>query len=432
MSGTLLKLAEQYLQCSYRGVPFVVVGSGGQAGRKQAEHDYPYRDGVWIEDLGKRARVYYVRGFVSGPTALVQRDLLVNAAEASGSGLLVHPSIGAIRASCTSFAWSEPDGIMGRVDVVFEFVEQKNYLTTLVHLALDAAISAAALVVRSASSSAYLTATTSALAIGSPAIVAARSVAVLWGKRASNAVRSPRVMAATIATLPGNNGRYAAGNSALVDASATVSSVLTDLALFRSTLDEKLSTLSTLTTADSLASAVQDITESLRSSINDPGAQLAVLQPLIAVPVDAIDSTAPIGAAITTAKTETARLCSMAALASFAQACASWEPTSAQEAETLRLTVATLLDDAATQAADAGFDDIWQAIRTLRSQVTQDLSQRASQLPDQITVARNQPLPALVLAQQLYADATRAPDLIRHADPVHPALMPTQFQALSF
>ena len=55
MSG-VLGVLDQYRQCSFRGVPFAVIGSGGRAGRKTAVHDYPFLDTPWVEDLGRAGR----------------------------------------------------------------------------------------------------------------------------------------------------------------------------------------------------------------------------------------------------------------------------------------------------------------------------------------------------------------------------------------
>ncbi|MBO1325317.1 DNA circularization N-terminal domain-containing protein [Acetobacter sp. TBRC 12305] len=431
MSGALLNTALEYLQCSFRGVPFVVLGSGGENGRKQAIHRYAYRDGVWVEDMGKRERIYHIRGFVSGPTAAIQRDQLVNATETAGPGLLIHPTIGAIRAACVNFSWAEPDGITGRIDVTFDFIEQKDLLGTVVKLALDAAVAAAGVVVQELAGTSYSSTATSALAAGEPAVAAAQAVATTWGDLAYSAIRSPRVMASAIATLPGNNGRYAAGNSGSVDETSTVSSVLIALSAARAGVDAAITDLGTGTSTSAIADAVLQVPELLRTAVVDPGAQIAVLLPLVAFSVDSSSTLAPIGADISTAQSATAAMCRQMALASLSMACADWQPTSSQEAEALRMTMAGLLDTAATQAADAGLSDIWKALRDLRFQVTADLAARASQLPAQITIQRNAPLPALLLGQQLYADGSRADDLIRRADPIHPAFMPVSFEALS-
>jgi prophage DNA circulation protein len=423
MSGSLINTALEYLQCSFRAVPFAVLGSGGETGRKQAVHQYPYRDGVYVEDLGKRGRVYHIRGFVTGATAAAQRDLLVLAAETAGTGLLIHPTIGVIKAACMNFAWGEPDGITGRIDVSFDFLEQKDLLGSTVKVALDAAAAAAALVAQAVSASSYAKTATAALAVGQPVVAAAQAVATGWGRVANQAVRSPRAMASAISILPGNNGRYTSGNAAVVDNTATVSTVLADLTTSRVAMESAVADLGAGGTADALSSAALNVAELVRTSLADPGAQMAALLSLATL--------APIGAAIATARSATAAMCRQMALASIALACADWNPTSSDQAEALRKLVATQMDTAATEAADEGYTDIWRVLRDLRSSLTTFLAQQASQLPDQITVARNGPLPALVLAQQLYADGSRSDDLIGRANPIHPAFMPTNFQALS-
>ncbi|WP_239015840.1 DNA circularization N-terminal domain-containing protein, partial [Novacetimonas hansenii] len=62
MANVIATLAEEYLQASFRGVPFVVVGSGGSNGRNFQIHRYPFRDQVWPEDLGRAPRAYRIRG----------------------------------------------------------------------------------------------------------------------------------------------------------------------------------------------------------------------------------------------------------------------------------------------------------------------------------------------------------------------------------
>lgn len=121
-----------------------------------------------------------------------RRDLLINAAEAADSGLLVHPTLGILRVTLSNFSWMEPDGIMGRIDVDFDFLEQKNYLSTIIQTSLDAAIGAAALAAQMVGSTTYSGAVTSSLSVGSPVISAAQSVVGGWGSLASAAIRSPR------------------------------------------------------------------------------------------------------------------------------------------------------------------------------------------------------------------------------------------------
>lgn len=429
--GSLSTLAGEFLQGSFRGVPFVVLGNGGQTGRKQAVHDYPYRDTPWVEDLGRRGRLYRITGFLCGTTCYVQRDLLISASEASEPGLLIHPTIGIIRAACMSFEWRERDGVTGVVDIQLELLEQRNLLTSLVKTSLDAAVATAALAMQTAAASDFASKGVPAWSVGEPAINAGKTAAANWAVTAKSAIRSPAVMGASVATLPGNNGRYAARNTGTIDPSATVDSVWSTLSVDVSSLDTLISNLQSTTTAPDMGTVILTIPQSLREAVADPGTQLSVLLPLTSYNPISGQTTAPIGAAMAILTAAVAALCRRAALAAIAQACANWQPTSSQEAEALRLRVAELVDAEALVAADSGDDASWQALRALRVQVTQDLSERASRLPDQITITRNACLPALVLGQQVYADATRAPDLIRRADPIHPAFMPTSFEALA-
>ena len=82
-------------------------------------------------------------------------------------------------------------------------------------------------------------------------------------------------------------------------------------------------------------------------------------------------------------------------------------------------------------AGDQGADDVYNALRSLRTAVAADLEARGAGLPSTMTVASAVPPPALVLAQRLYRDSSRSDELVRQANCIHPAFMPTSFKALS-
>ena len=91
---------------SFRGVPFAVVNEEGSHGRRQAVHEYPYRDTAWIEDMGRGTRRFIIRGFIvqnslvyGGGDVISQRQSLINACEAKGSGTLIHPTLGEMTVS---------------------------------------------------------------------------------------------------------------------------------------------------------------------------------------------------------------------------------------------------------------------------------------------------------------------------------------------
>lgn len=86
---------------SFRGVPFAVVAEEGSHGRRQAVHEYPYRDTAWIEDMGRGVRRIVIRGFLiqdsqmyGGGDVITQRQALITACEEKGTGTLIHPTLG--------------------------------------------------------------------------------------------------------------------------------------------------------------------------------------------------------------------------------------------------------------------------------------------------------------------------------------------------
>ncbi len=431
MSGSALSILGQYRQASFRGIPFAVRESGGDPGRKIALHDYPFRDTVWPEDIGRKRRTYRIRGFVTGPLYLTQRDLLVAAAEQNGPGLFVHPTIGIIQASVMRFGWTEPDGTTGVVELEWEFVEFSSLLTTTILIAATAVIEVATVAFGLAASSDYASDTAAPYALGQAVVSAAAATAATWAQQAVAAGQSPLTYGVAVAGLAGNFSRFAAGGAAAAPIGATVQSLLETLTVSQTTIAAAAVAASTPQDASNLAVAILAVPEAVRSAVADPAAQISVLLGMTGYQPLVLASTAPIGSAIGVVQTATAALCRRATLLSIALACSGWQPTSYDDAEALRTLVGPLLDDEALIAADAGDDQTYQALRALRIQVLTDLANRASQLPHLITVQRNLPIPALLLAQQLYTDASRAPDLMQRADAVHPAFMPTTFMALA-
>ncbi|VTN15523.1 Mu-like prophage DNA circulation protein [Raoultella terrigena] len=78
-----------------------VVAEEGSHGRRQAVHEYPYRDTAWIEDMGRGVRRIVIRGFLiqdsqmyGGGDVITQRQALINACEEKGTGTLIHPTLG--------------------------------------------------------------------------------------------------------------------------------------------------------------------------------------------------------------------------------------------------------------------------------------------------------------------------------------------------
>ena len=120
-----------------------------------------------------------------------------------------------------------------------------------------------------------------------------------------------------------------------------------------------------------------------------------------------------------------------AAVADLAAAAAAYQPTSYDDAMAVRAQVVTAIEAEMDDAGDAGDDATYAALADLRTAVMQDLSARGADLAPLREVITPAPQPALALANRLYADASRADDLVARANPPHPLFMPTSFLALA-
>jgi len=110
-------------QASWRGVPFAVKEAVVVRGRRTALHEYPDRDTVYVEDLGRGTRSYTFRGFLVGDDVYDQRDAMLDAAEIPGLGTLMHPSLGTIYANLIECSIGERAEAGRMVEIAFRFIE---------------------------------------------------------------------------------------------------------------------------------------------------------------------------------------------------------------------------------------------------------------------------------------------------------------------
>jgi prophage DNA circulation protein len=112
---------------SFRGVEFISVENSSEVGRRLATHEFPQQDVPFTEDLGEKARIHNMSGYVIGSKWEANRDALINACRASGPGTLSHPELGKIKVYCQSCTFVEnktESGMMATFQ--FVFVEQPD------------------------------------------------------------------------------------------------------------------------------------------------------------------------------------------------------------------------------------------------------------------------------------------------------------------
>lgn len=106
---------------SFRDVPFQVESDDMTVGRRVQVFEYPQRDKPFAEDLGRAAREINIPAYVIGPDYLAARDRLLAALEAPGPGTLVHPWYGSLQviAKPARVTHSQDEGGMCRFSLVF-------------------------------------------------------------------------------------------------------------------------------------------------------------------------------------------------------------------------------------------------------------------------------------------------------------------------
>lgn len=117
---------------SFRGLGFFIEEAETGFTRNVVEHEYPGQAPPFFEDLGRRARVWNVEGYVLGDTYQAQRDALADACDSkAGPGELVHPYYGTLSVLCRGLTVRESTREGGMARLFFVFVEATAALSPL-------------------------------------------------------------------------------------------------------------------------------------------------------------------------------------------------------------------------------------------------------------------------------------------------------------
>lgn len=216
---------------SWRGCGFVLDAGQTAAGRRIALHEYPYRDDVWPEDLGKLPRRFGVQAFLVGDDVYQQRDAMLAACEQSGSGTLVHPTLGSI--SCVLLEFSVTDRReRGRyVELQFTFIQSGDIRYPSTAIAIGQSITSATSALNAASQSDLGDALDP---LGTLPQAATAAVPQFTGMATSAVSDATRILGA-VKGLQGFYGRFANGSlSTLQSSTATVPGLLSAATTSRS------------------------------------------------------------------------------------------------------------------------------------------------------------------------------------------------------
>jgi prophage DNA circulation protein len=364
--------------------------------------------------------------------------------ELPGSGLLIHPSIGAVQASLLSCstAISRDEGRV--ISIQFQFIEDTGpgLLSALIGTgieilsAADAALGSSNIDLGNAAGPAVIQAGPSAIGEGVAVVTSFCGQIALGGT-------DPAGIVAMAVGLPPPDadhtyGRYAYGSlTTPLPAGSTVQTLQAQLAAQRSAIATAtaaaVAAAQTYSAATDMLDALATIVEAMRGGLTNPADQVRVLLGLAAfVYTDSVSGTpSTIPGDMAAVRDAMAAACRRAAVASLARACAAYQPSSYQDAVNLRMLVTAAIDSEITGAGDAAEDDTYVALKALRAAVIADLTARGASLPSVVTRTFPLPLPALVLAQMLYQDASRSDQIAAETAAPHPAFCPATIQVLA-
>ncbi len=244
MSGSWLNFLQP---ASWRGVGFSVLESRLVRGRKTALHEYPFRDPVWVEDLGRGTRIYSFRGFLVGDDCYIQEQTMLAAVEVAGPGTLVHPSLGAVSVSLVDYSSTQTYDKGRMVELEFSFVEGQpapifpSFITNTITNVENFANTALMSVGIDFQTDIVQPAEAGAADLQQGAAVVTGAVAAVQGvvAQANSLVGDAGLVIGATKGLTGNFGRYSLGSlTGPVSGTSTLSSVLANMTTARTTVQD--------------------------------------------------------------------------------------------------------------------------------------------------------------------------------------------------
>lgn len=377
---------------SFRGVPFHWKWSDTDLGRRTARHDYPLRDDVWLEDMGKIPREFALEMYVIGADYMAARDRLAEAFEEAGPGTLVHPTFGTLSVVVSGrvrLRESTDEGGMARFSATFVLAGDNKFPAATVD---------------------------TAGAVDDKARMAAAAAAG-WFTRTFSVARQPAfVRAAALTQLQAVTARLQS-IAALIPTSLSASVVHSDLVAFGSALG-------------SLVTRPLDLAQNLVLEVNailnlsdDPLARFGLSLDLFDIDWGwgTTSSATPSRRQQAANQAAAGDIVRVAEITAAATAAAAVEFASYQDAIAVRDRLLDRLDTILEAASD---DEVYVSLAALRAAVVADIAARGADLARIVAYTPAQTLPALVLAYRLYGDPDQAEEIASRNKLSHPGFVP--------
>ena len=369
-------LPTSLLPAMWRYIPFEAREIGREVGRVVVTHEFPQEDEPQNEDMRRKTRKWKIQGFVVGEAAFAIRDLMMEACETKGPGPLLHPTLGLIQARCTDLAVREATEIgKNVVEFTFDFVESGEVIS--VGLIASAVALAASAVVTVACQIVFATRNKTD---GESSDVKAQAAA----DHATHAL----ALAAVADKLTDRTGG-AAFKTAMQTIAASASSLSTDQ----------------VAAAGAWQAAFAGVTSAadLRTITAALGPQVVASQAALSLPGTRA------GQRMRQNTAATDLLLYVSALAYAHQAASAEAFTTWDDAVSVRDGLSERVSNVLPCLSDP---DVFAGLQDLRGAMVKAVSQEAVSLPRLRTLSVLHPVPAVVLAFDLYGTPDRAMEIV--------------------
>ncbi|WP_316158465.1 MULTISPECIES: DNA circularization N-terminal domain-containing protein [unclassified Bradyrhizobium] len=396
---------------SFKGVPFFFEQDKEEGGRGLVVHSFPNRDDPFVEDLGEEPRVYSGSAYVHGDSADALATALKAALASRGAGMLVVPYFGPVTVHCQSFERATQRDQMGYVAFELKFV-RKGAASGLISVPLLQNVGFVA--------ADKLAATVSVLfpqaivTLGQPDHVIAAAADTL-----ASAAAAIEVLRQGYPTAPAASAKLRDEVAGLItDVPDAINDGLAPGDAARALAARLIQTVRDLGSAMPAPSARQ---AALALAASFPSAHLV----LNGTPYQASSARASVNAEAA------ARVARLAGLTAYAEAVLRTTFTSRPDGVTARGEVAERFEAELYDTTGAGNAALYLAIDQLRNAVINWLTRVINDLAPVITVESASIRPSLDLAWVLYADPTRAAELVARNNVRHPSFVPRVIEALA-
>ena len=383
---------EQLRAGSFRNCPFTVETADGDIGRRVALHEYPLRDKPFAEDLGRKARHFTLECFVVGRDYMRGRDQLIAALEMAGPGKLIHPYLGEMQVTVLSARGpreSTREGGMARFSI--DFVESGDRV-------FPAADTDRSQVVQAKASLASLAAQRE------------------FSRRFSVTGRPAWLGSSACALIRSVTSQILAIKNSIPNLPATARQFSAEL----NSLDAAVESL--IRTPAEIALALYDVVKGVSLLPDRPARAINAYRPLFAALIN--EPTVP----ETTASRRQQAANQQAVIAFTRRAAVIEASTCAASAEFASLNEAIAIRDELTELLDAQMlsadDGSYTALAALRAELVRYVAATSGDLARLVSYTPPVTVPALILAHQLYGDASRDGEIISRNRFRHPGFVP--------